>query len=174
MPLALIVSCFSKIQIDFIFLFPADPGSPGKRAVKQVCVRACFVIRNFVILPKIRTFLSWTSPLQTSQSLHQNEFLLPSRIQMTKPQDRKALTAYGDEANAPTIRLDATPTRLLVPPTSIIPHFYADCPFFTTLPSYPGLGQAPNNAGLHTRWLGLVLPLNERKCKANLTLTITH
>ena len=24
-----------------------------------------------------------------------------------------------------------------------------------TLPIYPGLGQAPNNAGLHTRWLGL-------------------
>jgi len=45
MPQPRTVSCFSKIQIDFIFLVPADPGSPGKRAVKQVCV-------NFsVILP---------------------------------------------------------------------------------------------------------------------------
>ena len=38
MPLPLTVSCFSKIQIGFSFLVPAYPGSPGKRAVKQVCV----------------------------------------------------------------------------------------------------------------------------------------
>jgi len=38
MPLPLTVSCFSKIQIDFTFLVPADPGSPGKRAIKWVCV----------------------------------------------------------------------------------------------------------------------------------------
>jgi len=41
MPLPLAVSCFSKIQIGFTFLVPAHPGSPGKRAVKQVCVCAC-------------------------------------------------------------------------------------------------------------------------------------
>jgi len=28
----------SKIQIGFTFLLPAHPGSPGKRAVKRVCV----------------------------------------------------------------------------------------------------------------------------------------
>ena len=38
MPLPLIVSCFSKKQIGFTFLVPAHPGSPGKRAVKWVCV----------------------------------------------------------------------------------------------------------------------------------------
>jgi len=38
MPLPLTVSCFSKIQIGFTFLVPAHPGSPGKRAIKQVCV----------------------------------------------------------------------------------------------------------------------------------------
>ena len=38
MPLPLTVSCFSKIQIGFTFLVPADPGSPGKRAVKRACV----------------------------------------------------------------------------------------------------------------------------------------
>jgi len=38
MPLPLTVSCFSKIQIGFAFLIPAYPGSPGKRAVKWVCV----------------------------------------------------------------------------------------------------------------------------------------
>ena len=38
MPLPLTVSCFSKTQIGFTFLVPTHPGSPGKRAVKQVCV----------------------------------------------------------------------------------------------------------------------------------------
>ena len=38
MPLPLIVSCFSKIQIGFTFLLPADPGSPRQRAVKWVYV----------------------------------------------------------------------------------------------------------------------------------------
>ena len=43
LPLPLTVSCFSKIQIGFTYLVPAYLGSPGKRAVKLVCVcvRAC-------------------------------------------------------------------------------------------------------------------------------------
>jgi len=43
MPLPLTFSCFSKIQIGFTFLVPAHLGSPGKRAVKRVCV---YVSRN--------------------------------------------------------------------------------------------------------------------------------
>ena len=38
MPLPLTASCFSKIQIGFTFLLQAHPCSPGKRAVKRVCV----------------------------------------------------------------------------------------------------------------------------------------
>ena len=38
MSLPLTVSCSSKIQIGFTFLVPAHPGSPGKRAVKRVCM----------------------------------------------------------------------------------------------------------------------------------------
>ena len=38
MPLPLTVCCFSKIQIGFTILVPAHMGSPGKRAVKRVCV----------------------------------------------------------------------------------------------------------------------------------------
>jgi len=38
MPLALTVSCFSKIRIGFTLLVPAHPGSPRQRAVKWVCV----------------------------------------------------------------------------------------------------------------------------------------
>ena len=38
MSLPLTLSCFSEIQIGFSFLVPAHLGSPGKRAVKRVCV----------------------------------------------------------------------------------------------------------------------------------------
>jgi len=41
MPLPPTVSCFSKIQIGFTFLVAAHLGSPGQRAVKQVCVGVC-------------------------------------------------------------------------------------------------------------------------------------
>ena len=46
MPLTLTVSvsCFSKIQIGFTFLVPARPGSPGKWAVKRVCVCVCYFL----------------------------------------------------------------------------------------------------------------------------------
>ena len=40
-------SCFSKIQIGFTFLVPAYPGtagSPGKRAIKWVCVCVCVCV----------------------------------------------------------------------------------------------------------------------------------
>ena len=41
MPLPVTVACFSKIQIGFTFLVPANPGSPGQRAVKRACVCVC-------------------------------------------------------------------------------------------------------------------------------------
>jgi len=41
MPLPLTVSCFTKIQIGFTFLVLAHPGSPGKKAVKRLCVCVC-------------------------------------------------------------------------------------------------------------------------------------
>ena len=44
MPLPLIVSCSTKIQIGFTFLVSAHLGSPRKRAVKRVCVRACVCV----------------------------------------------------------------------------------------------------------------------------------
>ena len=43
MPLPLTVSCFSKIQIGFTFLVPTHLVSPGKRAIKRVCVVHCGV-----------------------------------------------------------------------------------------------------------------------------------
>ena len=44
MPLSLTVSCFSKVQIGFTFLLLTHLGSPGKRAVKRVCIK-CAKIR---------------------------------------------------------------------------------------------------------------------------------
>jgi len=46
-PLPLTIFCSSKIQIGFTFLVPAHPGSPGQRAIKQVCVVHGY-IRYFV------------------------------------------------------------------------------------------------------------------------------
>ena len=48
MPLPRTVSSFSKIQIGFTFLVPAHPGSPGKWAVKQVCVCVCAFLSKFL------------------------------------------------------------------------------------------------------------------------------
>jgi len=42
LPLPLIVSCFSKVQIGFTFLVPDYPGSLRKRAIKRVC--ACLYV----------------------------------------------------------------------------------------------------------------------------------
>jgi len=44
MPLPLTASSFSKIQIGFAFLVAAHPGSPGKGAVKRVCVCVCEIV----------------------------------------------------------------------------------------------------------------------------------
>ena len=48
MPLPLTVYCFSKIQIGFAFLVPAHPGSPGKMAVKRVCVCVCVFLSRTI------------------------------------------------------------------------------------------------------------------------------
>jgi len=47
MPLPPTVSCFSKIQIGFTFLVPADPGSPGQRAVKRVCLCVSVCVQEY-------------------------------------------------------------------------------------------------------------------------------
>jgi len=49
MPLPLTVSCFSKIQIGFAFL-----GSPGKRAVKRVCVCVAASILEYMFITVTR------------------------------------------------------------------------------------------------------------------------
>jgi len=55
MPLPLTVS---KIQIDFTFLVPAHLGSPGKTAVKWVCV-CMYVVQGSV---STQSSHKWTQP----------------------------------------------------------------------------------------------------------------
>jgi len=60
---------FSKIQIGFIFLIPAHPGSPGQRAVKRVCVCVCVCVflRSYRHLS--HTVLSWLRIFSRRSSL---------------------------------------------------------------------------------------------------------
>ena len=46
MPLPLTVSSLSKIQIGFAFLVPPHLGSPGKMAVKRMCVCVCVLVER--------------------------------------------------------------------------------------------------------------------------------
>jgi len=57
------------------------------------------------------------------------------------------------EAEALTVRADATPPGPMVPRLHH-PPFLRRIPSAAALPICPGLGQAPNYAGLHTQWLG--------------------
>jgi len=59
MPLPLTVSCFTNIQIGVTFLVPAHPGSPGKRAVKRVCV--CVCVWNIWDAPLPTLFTKYTA-----------------------------------------------------------------------------------------------------------------
>jgi len=61
MPLPLTVSWFSKIRTGFTFLVPAHLGSPGKRAVKCVCVcvRACVCVYLCTVVSAFSTFKQW-------------------------------------------------------------------------------------------------------------------
>ena len=59
MPLPLTVSCFGKIQIGFTFLVPAHPGSPGQRAVKQVCVCLCTATFCYLLQLEMRAHVTF-------------------------------------------------------------------------------------------------------------------
>ena len=76
MPLPLTVSCFSKIQIGLPFLVPAHLGSPGKRAIKRVCV--CCSIASF-------TFLLNQQPAWSYPTLGQVIKINWSKFLKTKP-----------------------------------------------------------------------------------------
>jgi len=72
LPLPPTVSCSSKIQIGFTFLVPAHPGSPGKRAVKRVCVcgRLSLIVSLLLLLLNSELLLSCTFVLLLHQQFN--------------------------------------------------------------------------------------------------------
>ena len=86
MPLLLTVSCFSKIQIDFTFLVPAHPGSPGKRAVKR-CV--CVLEGAWRIGPRQQSRLRFTNELSTTNVVRTKMF---RQIELTDSWRRQIVT----------------------------------------------------------------------------------
>ena len=85
MPLPLTISCSSKIQIGFTYLVPADPGSPGQRAVKRVCV-CCHMNEWYVFIHwtwSVRVLLLLVTVLQcrhTRHSLRLTYLIAPSSL----------------------------------------------------------------------------------------------
>jgi len=67
------------------------------------------------------------------------------------------------DADAPTIHLDATPSGHQCPHLYHPPNFTWNAVSVANLPVYPGLGQAPNNAGLHTWWISFYYKVNPVK-----------
>ena len=66
MPLPLTVSCFSKIQIGFVFLVPAHLASPRQRAIKRVCVYEGY-IASMLIQAITRVYLQELMVAQCSK-----------------------------------------------------------------------------------------------------------
>jgi len=97
-------------------------GSHGQR---------CWFWSQYLLLRRLRCILYQLPPLQLAIFWI---FMVQGKI---------------TEADAPTIRLDATPSELSVPQPPSSPIFTLNALSAASLPIYPGLGQAPNNAGLY-------------------------
>ena len=92
--------------------------------------------------------LQITVPTVTQNSLHP---LSASSLMACHLLD---FMVQGKITEADTSSLGTTPSGLSVLPPPSSPIFTLNAISAATLPIYPGLGQAPNNAGLHTQWLG--------------------
>jgi len=58
------------------------------------------------------------------------------------------------QANTPTIRMGATPPRLICDPPPSSPHFYTRRPSCHNPPTLSWLGTDTKYAGLHAQWRG--------------------
>jgi len=66
-PLPRTVSCFSKIQIGFTLLVPAHLGSPGKRAVKRVCINTASHLLKLSVVANCSGSLTGTRSEQLAE-----------------------------------------------------------------------------------------------------------
>jgi len=88
MPLPLTVSCFSKIQIGFTFLVPAHLGSPGKRAVKRVCV----CVLHYTIVLKLEFILAQFSSSAANNLLEATGYQ-SKRLQLSLQESRLTISS---------------------------------------------------------------------------------
>ena len=86
MPLPLTVSCFSKIRTGFTFLVPAHQGSPGKRAVKRVCVCVCVCecVCVYVLLHHKVAHREYNKNQQNAKTLKQYDAQMHKRVSAIK------------------------------------------------------------------------------------------
>jgi len=109
-------------------------------------------LTNWISMPAILV----TVPTVTQNSLHPLSTSSIIACDFLDFMVQKKIT----EAKAPTELIDNPsgrhPIRTIGTPTPIIhsPIFMPNALSATTLPICLGLGQAPNNATLHTQWLG--------------------
>ena len=98
MPLPLTVSCSSKIQIGFTFLVPAYPGSPGKKAVKQVCVcvSSCWYSAVNCLVIHVKWISASCAQLTHSltHSLTKSKISAVKVLQLTKPHVTSTVDNY--------------------------------------------------------------------------------
>jgi len=90
MPLPLTVSCFSKIQIGFSFLVPAQSSSPGQRTIKRVCVCVCVYVSVRVSYSNIMLSYNkykattssserWRQPVGAPSASHWHDYIVVAR-----------------------------------------------------------------------------------------------
>ena len=109
-PLPLTVSCFSKIQAGFTFLVPAHPGSPGQRAIKRVCVRACVCM----CVQPCQSAVNMTLPAFAAECRAAALLLLSTGACSCYADERLLLPAGRSAANPPLLlSIDGTDTRRL-------------------------------------------------------------
>jgi len=97
MPLPLTDSCFSKIQIGFTFLVLAHLGSPGKTAVKRlcVCVGDSFALYQLLKIPPLLASVATLPPCETLMS--ENKRLTILRVdgeEMGDQHDQGSVATY--------------------------------------------------------------------------------
>ena len=113
MPLALTVSCFSKIQIGFTFLVLAHPGSPGKRAIKRVCVCVCECVSDALSDTNHRTGSTDPTPAGRDVTILALRQLCAIRPKFRKFFSEKHSTNTENTENAEMLTcLDSWSTRL--------------------------------------------------------------
>jgi len=114
------------------------------------------VNRGYPVPPRFSSSISSASEHTLTQPFY-GPFSGTARVSRCQQRSSSGLCcARGDirGRRVPTIRLGATPSRVISDPPPSFPHFYAGCPSCRNPPNLSWLGTGTKYAGLHTHWLG--------------------